>query len=236
MADGVVAQPLPGSTLTNHGLVSSSATTNDCEQAGERAELEYGLPAGLLLAIGRIESGRKDPQTGRYVPWPWAINAEGRGALFSTRSEALKQIQALQDRGTKSIDVGCFQINLFYHPKAFMQNEDALDARSNANYAGQFLTSLYARTGSWRDAVAAYHSAHPERSGAYSAKVFASWGSESRLKGTFGQQSRTADSAIAFSTFSPRVRVWTPGGAGTTPGLPHVIGPRGSVTNLRSHD
>jgi hypothetical protein len=233
VASGVVAQPLAGPTLTSLTRERLPANSNDCEQAGEAAEREYGLPAGLLLAIGRIESGRKDPQTGRHVPWPWAVNAEGLGTFFSTHRETLTHIHALQARGMKSIDVGCFQINLLHHPEAFLRTEDALDASRNAKYAAQFLASLYARRGSWRDAISAYHSAHPERGLAYSARVFASWGKEGRNGVAFEQQSHTADPAIAFSTFRPPVRVWRPGGNRIIPGFPQVIGPSEALANPR---
>ena len=51
-----------------------------CVQAVTLVEREHDLPAGLLLAIARVESGRPDPATGAVLPWPWTINAEGEGA------------------------------------------------------------------------------------------------------------------------------------------------------------
>ena len=37
-----------------------------CRAAILRAEQERGLPPRLLAAIGRVESGRRDPQTGSF--------------------------------------------------------------------------------------------------------------------------------------------------------------------------
>jgi hypothetical protein len=71
--------------------------------------------------------------------------------------------------------VGCFQVNLMHHPYAFARLEDGFDPAANAAYAGAFLTSLRQRLGSWEAAVAAYHSATPERGEAYRARVFAAW-------------------------------------------------------------
>ena len=43
-----------------------------CHDAADRAERQQGLPPGLLLAIGRQESGRWDPKTGQTLPWPFS--------------------------------------------------------------------------------------------------------------------------------------------------------------------
>jgi hypothetical protein len=59
----------------------------------------HALPPGLLLAIDRVESGRRDPVTGRVAAWPWTINAAGLGRLFDRREDAIIETQALQVRG-----------------------------------------------------------------------------------------------------------------------------------------
>ena len=96
-----------------------------CEEVGTAAERENGIPPGLLLAIGRVESGRWDAGRGRVTPWPWTINAAGKGQWFETREDAIRTVNALREAGTRSIDVGCFQVNLFYHPKAFADLDQA---------------------------------------------------------------------------------------------------------------
>lgn len=146
-----------------------------CDGAGAAAEGRYGVPAGLLRAIGRVESGRRDPASGRVAAWPWAINAEGRGRLFDSAAEALAGVRALQQGGVASIDVGCFQVNLVHHRTAFATLEEGFDPERNADYAARFLVSLREKTGSWESAVAAYHSAVPERGGPYRDKVLAGW-------------------------------------------------------------
>src|SRR4051812_40653052 len=80
-----------------------------CRQAIAAAEREYRLPAGLLPAIARVESARQDPVTGAPTPWPWTINAEGRGRVFDTKAEAVAEVEALRARGVRLIDVGCLQ-------------------------------------------------------------------------------------------------------------------------------
>src|SRR5271165_6672069 len=96
---------------------------NPCERAGVAAEQAAGLPSGLLLAIGRVESGRWDSTLARVTAWPWAINAAGKGQWFPAKEAATQTVRALLDGGTRSIDVGCFQINLMWHPTAFANLE-----------------------------------------------------------------------------------------------------------------
>lgn len=151
-----------------------------CLEAGMEAERSWGLPAGLLAAIGKIESGRPDAQGGG---WPWTINAAGRGQHFNSKAEAIRAVGQHQARGVRSIDVGCFQINLIYHPAAFASLDEGFDPRANAQYAARFLSELQQRAGSWEDAIAAYHSATPSRGDAYRARVYAAW---------FGAPARTS--------------------------------------------
>jgi hypothetical protein len=108
-------------------------------------------------------------------PWPWTINAEGEGQFFQTRQEAVAAVEALQARGVQSIDVGCLQVNLMYHPDAFASLDDAFDPRINANYAAHFLNALYAGSKDWPTAAGAYHSETPALGDAYRVLVMARW-------------------------------------------------------------
>lgn len=186
-----------------------------CEQAGIAAEQESGLPTGLLLAIGRVESGRWDPMRGRVTAWPWTINAAGKGLWFETKEAAAQMVRALLGGGTRSIDVGCFQINLQYHPLAFDNLEQGFDPVANARYAARFLLSLFSRTGSWEAAVEAYHSADPVLGFAYRQQVFSVWGPATAAAAV---PIRTVASAMLASHARPMampvviagVQIWTP--------------------------
>jgi hypothetical protein len=149
-----------------------------CRAAIAAAERAAGIPHGLLAAIGRVESGRRDPVTGALHPWPWAINAEGRGQYLPSRAAAIAEVQALQARGVRSIDVGCMQVNLRHHPDAFPNLEAAFDPATNARYAARFLTELRQARGDWPAAAGAYHSQTPELGGPYRARVMAAWAEE----------------------------------------------------------
>jgi soluble lytic murein transglycosylase-like protein len=148
-----------------------------CREAVEAAEREAALPPGLLHAIARTESGRRDPASGRVEPWPWALNAAGMGMHAPSRAEAIATVAALQARGIRSVDVGCLQVNLLHHPGAFASLDEAFEPAANARYAARFLRELQGRAGGeWSQAVAWYHSATPERGEAYRLRVMANLG------------------------------------------------------------
>ena len=161
-----------------------SSPSTQCRQAIAVAEGEQAIPSRLLAAIGRIESGRKDPVGGTLSPWPWTLNAEGQGRFFDTKAEAVEAVRALRARGVRSIDVGCMQVNLMHHPVAFANLEQAFDPGANAAYAARFLTQLYTQTKDWPQAVAHYHSATPELGNEYRRKVLAAWPEEQRQPAT----------------------------------------------------
>lgn len=141
-----------------------------CAQAIAAAERDAGLPAGLLLAIARVESGRPRPGGG-VVPWPFAINAGGQGRFPESREAAIATVEALRAAGTRSVDVGCMQVNLLHHPDVFPDLRAAFDPARNVAYAARFLRDLRARTGNWADAIAQYHSGEPGRGLAYHSRV-----------------------------------------------------------------
>ena len=149
-----------------------------CRAAIQAAERAAGIPTQLLMAIGRVESGRRDPETGAFHPWPWTINAEGRGQFFPTKAAAIAEVQALQARGVRSIDIGCMQVNLRHHPHAFPNLDAAFDPATNARYAARFLTELNASRNDWQAAASAYHSQTPEFAAPYRARVMAAWAEE----------------------------------------------------------
>jgi len=141
------------------GRVAPDTTLdNSCVGAVRAAEARYALPSGLLLAISQVESGRPDPTTHRLEPWPWTVQAENKSLYFDSKIEAIQWVRAAQARGLESIDTGCMQVNLFFHPHAFQSVDEAFDPSHNADYAARFLIALHASTGDWQQAAGDYHS------------------------------------------------------------------------------
>lgn len=183
----------------------ADADADSCATAAQHAEREFLLPAGLLGAIGRVESGR-----GRGgSSWPWTVQANGTGSFFDNRAAALTHIGRLQAQGTKIIDVGCFQVDLFWHLGAFASNDEALDPERNARAAARFLASLHEQTSDWDEAVARYHSSNHLLGAPYRDRV---------LAGRFGSQLTRAGPAADLFVVAVGYRE-----AATASPLPHVI-------------
>lgn len=157
-----------------------------CRQAIRQAEAGSGLPTHLLTGIARVESGRADPTTGRFHPWPWTINAEGKGYFFDSKTDAIAFARTLQARGVRSFDAGCMQVNLMHHADAFQSLEEAFDPLANARYAIKFLTQLREKTGSWETASSWYHSANPELGMPYRSQVVSAMAAEANVASAYG--------------------------------------------------
>ena len=172
-----------------------------CDTAITTAGYVEGLPARLLGAIARVESGRRDPVTDRLTPWPWTINAAGIGAFYASKADAIAAVQRLLARGVRSIDVGCMQVNLMFHPKAFASLDEAFDPRANALYAARFLSALRAGSRDWPQAVGAYHSQTPVLGEDYRHRVLALWRDP-------GLVARGLSLAAAYQDFAPHSQIY----------------------------
>ena len=106
---------------------------------------------------------------------PWTINAEGRGFYLPSEAAAVGMVRSLQLRGVRLIDVGCFQVDLFYHPYAFQSLEEAFDPDANARAAARILSRGRLASTGWDGAIAAYHSAVPLIGAVYLQRVRAVW-------------------------------------------------------------
>lgn len=192
-----------------------------CRMAVAASERANGIPAHLLAAIARVESGRRDPVTGALHPWPWTVNAEGQGFFYDTKAEAVAAVRAMQARGMRSIDIGCAQVNLMHHPDAFASLEQAFDPAANAAYAGRFLKDLFGQTGDWNKAAGMYHSATPEIGAEYQRKVLAVWPEERGFAGLGGP--------------TPLARAWEATLPPASPGIVQVmrLQPPGAVHGPR---
>ncbi len=192
-----------------------------CRRAIQQAEAGSGLPQNMLIGIARVESGRRDRSSGRFHPWPWTINAQGRGHFFETKDEAIAYARQLQGRGVQSFDVGCMQVNLMHHSGAFQDLEEAFDPAANARYAVKFLGQLKAKSGSWETASAWYHSANPEHGVPYRGMVVSAMAVEAKNPAEYAflpdlgsAGSLGAVSAVRSMPAGPGTVVYLAGGGG----------------------
>lgn len=143
-----------------------------CTHALRNYEEKYKMPPKLLTAISITETGRYHKGLNLSLPWPWTINVEGKGYYYDSKEDAIAAVQTFQARGIRSIDVGCMQVNLMYHAKAFSSLQEAFTPENNIDYAARFLLDLYKEGNKdWDFAAASYHSKTKERGLGYLKKV-----------------------------------------------------------------
>lgn len=167
------------------------AGARQCTQHMPLQETKFGIPRHLLLAIGSNESGRYHKGINAVVPWPWTVNAAGKGYYFDSKQEAITAVTKLRAQGIESIDVGCMQVNLKHHAQAFSTLQEAFDPQANVAYAARFLRTNYDATQSWMKATAFYHSQTPKFGNPYMQAVYNRW------KGVLARTGTTPGQALA---------------------------------------
>jgi hypothetical protein len=131
-----------------------------CLDAIAGQEAQYGMPAGLLKAIARVESSGS-PYGDAAKPWPWTLNVGGAGHYYPSKEAALAALTAYKAASDVNIDVGCMQISLRHHPNAFPDLATALDPAANVGYGALFLAALHDKSDDWMIAAGDYHSTTP---------------------------------------------------------------------------
>ncbi|MBK1622052.1 transglycosylase SLT domain-containing protein [Afifella marina] len=124
---------------------------NICEREMAVAAKKYGVPLGVLYAVGLTETGRKGSLQ------PYAMNIHGRPFFGKSVADALDEFKRSRAAGSKLIDMGCMQINHHFHSEHFASPAEMFNPKKNVDYAARFLTNLRKREGSWTLAVARYH-------------------------------------------------------------------------------
>jgi hypothetical protein len=171
--------PLVAAVLLLAGFTASARADDGdlCLDAIAKQEAVYGMPGGLLKAIARVESSGS-PYGTRSKPWPWTLNVGGAAHYYPTKDAALTALQGFKAASDVNIDVGCMQISLRHHPKAFPDLATALDPVANVDYGALFLASLKARSGDWMIAAGDYHSTTPGFGDTYRGLVQIAWTGE----------------------------------------------------------
>lgn len=147
-----------------------------CLNATTKLEEKYQIKEHLLTTISSVETGRWNSRLQQSLAWPWTVNSQGKGSFYNTKAEAIRAVKELQAQGVKSIDVGCMQINLAYHPDAFDNLSEAFDPQKNVEYAAKFLKNLYnSRDNDWIKAAMAYHSSVPQKALRYKNKLVSAY-------------------------------------------------------------
>ncbi|MGG7516282.1 transglycosylase SLT domain-containing protein [Allorhizobium undicola] len=129
----------------------SGASSGACEREIQAAANRYGIPEGILYSVGLTETGRKGSLQ------PYALNIEGKAVFATSVDEALAIFRQAKRQGAKLIDVGCMQINHYFHGEEFHNVQEMFEPHLNVDYAARFLLALHKRHETWTMAVARYH-------------------------------------------------------------------------------
>lgn len=164
----------PAFSQNNIPREQDSASDNDCESLTKIVEKTFALPTGILTSISRVEAGRVT-DNGEQRAWPWTINHAGKGVFFDTKDEMLEYVSTHLDDSDQNIDIGCMQINHFWHGDQFVDLDEMADPFTNIVYSAIFLTDLKATHESWDQAIRHYHNANPNQNAPYVEKVYAVW-------------------------------------------------------------
>jgi len=122
-----------------------------CEREIARAAERYDVPIPILYAVGLTETGYKGSLQ------PYALNIEGKDYVATDLRDGLRAFREAQARGARLIDIGCMQMNHYWHGKEFNSLEEMFDPRRNVERAAAFLKELRQREGNWTTAVARYN-------------------------------------------------------------------------------
>jgi len=157
-----------------------AASWDRCAAATFAVERETRIPKSLLTAISIAESGRYDPRSKTSVAWPWTVTSGSEQWYLDSKAQAVAHVKSMIRAGKRNIDVGCMQINLYFHGDAFSSLEQAFDPLSNVSYAAGYLVRLRTDADDWLSAVGNYHSATPEYHRRYKEKIAEIWSRERR--------------------------------------------------------
>lgn len=107
--------------------------------------------------------------------------------------------------------MGCFQVDLFFHPGAFATLDAAFDADANAQAAAAILSRARLAARGWEGAVALYHSASQLRGAVYSQRVLTIWPrARTRIAGLPVGNSELPPYAVLLSPQARLVKVLAP--------------------------
>lgn len=147
----------PAATMRVVDPISCSACgANVAPPAYEWAAKAAGIPASVLFAVAREESGA--PLRGRWIPWPWTLNIGGTPLRFATWAQACTALdRALTSTSSHRIDVGLAQIDLGYYGDRVTRPCELLDPYRNLLIAARILRHYHDSGESWMVAIGRYH-------------------------------------------------------------------------------
>lgn len=128
-----------------------------CMKHVKKISSQLDIPFEILGAVALTETGI---QKNKFLqPWPWAVNAHGKGYIFDSKKEAILFTKQYLSSGKTSIDLGCMQMNWRWHKQRFKKSVTKMfNPQNNIYQAALFLKEQYQHTHDWVKAIGRYHS------------------------------------------------------------------------------
>lgn len=145
------AAPATATTAPKPPKVRKGGPPNICERELARASKKYNVPLQILYAVGLTESGY-----GGFLQ-PYTLYIEGKDYISNNLQDALRLFREANARGVQLIDIGCMQVNYYWHKEEFRTLEEMFNPRLNVEQAARFLQELRKRHGTWTMALARYN-------------------------------------------------------------------------------
>lgn len=114
------------------------------------------VPADILYALAVKETNTK--MNDRSVaPWPFTLNVKGIGYRYATYDEMVNAAYQFLHSGTRSIDIGLFQVNWLWNGHRAQSIEHLGHPAKNGTTAAEILTEHYQKYNDWAIAAGRYH-------------------------------------------------------------------------------
>lgn len=124
-------------------------------RAYARIGQQFGVNPWLLYGVALQESQLKFGE--RTLPYPWTLCVRGRGLRFGGYETTLQALRGYVGRQVTNVDCGAMQVNWHWHGDKLGSFERALDPYPNLAVGARILRGHYDARGSWRKAIALYH-------------------------------------------------------------------------------
>lgn len=144
-------------------------------QTIEKCAKTAGIDPVLFYAVGLAESGKSHAK-GAVGPWPWTILSPDGPQYFPSRAKAEGYLNdAVVRFKPHKIDVGAFQVNMFWHGERFVSYAEMLDPVRNCTIAASVLKeAMNSAPGDLTLGVGRYHHWRSSaRARAYGSRVLA---------------------------------------------------------------
>lgn len=117
---------------------------------------QSSVPADILYALAVKETNTR--MNNRSVaPWPFTLNVKGIGYRYANYDDMMLAVNGFLGRGTKSIDIGLFQVNWYWHGHRVSSVEELGNPVKNGLVAAEILLEHYLKYGDWSIAAGRYH-------------------------------------------------------------------------------